>query len=321
MAKVFISYRRSDSAPTVGRIYDRLIATFGEDNVFKDVYAIPLGVDFRARISKAVAECKVLLVIIGDGWLDACDDQGNRRLFDLNDFVRIEIESALARGIPVIPVLLDHVEMPSAKDLPDSMRDLAYRNATSMLPDPHFATGLDRLIKGIEEEIKPVRRNSSRVLISCLIAAIVIAFACYFGRRFFDGTENQTVGQGDQEVPINPHPSQSDEKPSSPELSDVAKPTVDRDTDVESFDPYTEHVSYYIQSLPSAVEESGASVVESALQTWAGVSSFGGARVLQESEATLIITAGPTPFVEVTRPQTAKEKWRVVFDGRFHDAA
>src|SRR5947209_6983867 len=108
MPKIFISYRREDSTLFTGRIHDRLAPHFGRDCVFMDMDAIPFGVDFRKHLTDAVAGCDVLLAIIGDKWLTVSQN-GQRRLDDPRDFVRIEIETALMRGIPVIPVLLDRV--------------------------------------------------------------------------------------------------------------------------------------------------------------------------------------------------------------------
>ena len=104
--RVFISYRRDDSADVAGRIDDRLAAHFGRENVFKDVDSIPPGVDFRKHLHAAVSGCDLALVVIGRDWLDARDEEGNRRLDDEADFVRIEIEAALGRGIPVVPALV-----------------------------------------------------------------------------------------------------------------------------------------------------------------------------------------------------------------------
>src|SRR5215475_10550183 len=103
--KVFISYRRDDSAGHAGRVQDRLEREFGRDLSFIDVDAIPLGTNFVKVLHEEVAKCSVLLAVIGLNWLDARDDDGNRRLDDENDFVRIEIASALRRDIPVVPIL------------------------------------------------------------------------------------------------------------------------------------------------------------------------------------------------------------------------
>src|SRR5688500_12486113 len=109
MPKIFISYRRADSRAHTGRLYDRLVATFGEASVFMDVNNnnIPLGRDFRDVLRESVAECDVLLALIGRSWLTIVDENGARRIDNPNYFVRIEIESALQRtDCLVIPVIL-----------------------------------------------------------------------------------------------------------------------------------------------------------------------------------------------------------------------
>jgi hypothetical protein len=150
MAQIFVSYRRSDSAYVAASITDKLQQHFGEDSVFFDVDDIPLGVDFREYIGNAVGQCDVLLAIIGDQWVRAADDRGNRRIDDPSDFVRIEIESALKRNIPVIPVLVGQVQMPSANDLPPSIQSIVYRNATELRAGRDLRQHIELLIKGLE---------------------------------------------------------------------------------------------------------------------------------------------------------------------------
>src|SRR5258708_5794808 len=118
MSKVFISYRREDSADVSGRIYDRLCRPYGAENMFKDVDTIPLGVDFRKLITDSVSRCEVLLAVIGKQWLTVTSPAGKRRLDDPGDFVRMEIEAALQRDIPIIPVLVQGTAMPGADILP-----------------------------------------------------------------------------------------------------------------------------------------------------------------------------------------------------------
>jgi len=113
-AKVFISYRRGDSAGYAGRVMDHLDRAFGRDLVFMDVDNIPLGTNFSKIVHEELAQCGVLLAVIGPNWLDARDEHGNRRVDDRNDFVRIEIAAALQRNIPVIPMLLDGARIPPA---------------------------------------------------------------------------------------------------------------------------------------------------------------------------------------------------------------
>ena len=149
--KVFISYRRADSADVTGRIYDRLMRHFGESAIFKDVESIPLGIDFKEHLEKAVGKCKICLVVIGDKWLDATDSSQNQRLQDPRDFVRIEVETALNRNIPVIPLLVRGAAMPTEETLPPSLGKLAYRNAIPIRPDPDFHRDMDRLIEAISD--------------------------------------------------------------------------------------------------------------------------------------------------------------------------
>ena len=103
---IFISYRRTDSEGEAGRLFDDLVRAFGEDSVFMDVPDISPGLDFRQAIDDNVASCGVLLAVIGPQWVTATDRSGKRRIDDDSDFVRLEAASALARKIPVIPVLV-----------------------------------------------------------------------------------------------------------------------------------------------------------------------------------------------------------------------
>ncbi len=141
--KIFISYRRDDSASDTGRIYDRLVEEFGCDNVFKDVNSIPFGVDFAQHIDQEVGRCQVLLVVMGKNWVTL-------RLQNPDDFVRIEIESALKRDIPVVPVFLERVTSPPPRDqLFESLHPLIRRNGTQVGHDPRFHADMGRLVKGL----------------------------------------------------------------------------------------------------------------------------------------------------------------------------
>ena len=129
MDGVFISYRREDSAGYAGRLYDRLVAHFGAERVFMDVEGIDPGTDFVDAIEGAVSSCKVLIVLIGNEWMDVTDDNGRRRLEDPNDFIRLETGIALKRDIRVLPVLLEGAKMPTADNLPDDLTGLSRRQA------------------------------------------------------------------------------------------------------------------------------------------------------------------------------------------------
>lgn len=129
---IFISYRRDDSEGEAGRLSDDLAESFKQDSVFMDVDAIQPGRDFRKAIDESIHKCTVLLAIIGREWLESKDASGRRRLEDENDFVRLEIASALQRDIPVVPVLVRSAKMPRAEQLPADLRELAYRNAVEL---------------------------------------------------------------------------------------------------------------------------------------------------------------------------------------------
>ena len=132
MRAIFVSYRRHDAEGEAGRLFDDLVEQFGEQSVFMDVAAIGAGRDFRKAIDESIATCGVLLSILGVHWLEEKNDSGTHRLDDPNDFVRMEIASALRRDIPVVPVLVRGAKMPRADQLPDDIRDLAYRNAVEL---------------------------------------------------------------------------------------------------------------------------------------------------------------------------------------------
>jgi formylglycine-generating enzyme required for sulfatase activity len=146
VSKVFICYRRDDSADAAGRLYDRLVQHFGADSVVMDVDSIPLGVDFREFLSEAVGRCRVLLAVIGPQWLPII----NRRRDDPLDFVRLEIEAALQRRIPVIPILVSGAAMPGPDQLPAPLRLLAFRNGTAVRRNPDFHRDVDRLVKSLD---------------------------------------------------------------------------------------------------------------------------------------------------------------------------
>jgi hypothetical protein len=132
LGSIFLSYRRSDSAGESGRLSDDLVARFGAGHVFMDVDAIQPGRDFRKAIRENVGGCSVLLAILGPDWLDVKSPGGERRLDNENDYVRLEIATALGRDIPVVPVLVRGARMPKAEQLPEDIRDLAYRNSVEL---------------------------------------------------------------------------------------------------------------------------------------------------------------------------------------------
>jgi hypothetical protein len=151
-SRVFLNYRRGDTSGHTGRLYDALSAHFGADKVFIDVDNIAIGQDFADRIGEVLSKVDIVLVVIGMEWLDAHTSDGHRRLDDPGDFVRIEVETALRRGILVIPVLVEGTEMPAAASLPDPLKPLARRNAC-VIDDRDWKRGVDRLVHAIDDVI------------------------------------------------------------------------------------------------------------------------------------------------------------------------
>jgi hypothetical protein len=149
MNGVFISYRRQDSAPYAGRIYDRLCGRFGNDAVFMDVDDIAPGTDFRQAISRTLDRARVLLAVIGPRWLNATDAAGARRLDDPADYVSQEIVRALESGMRVIPLLVGGANMPAETELPAELGPLSKLNALEM-GDARFEQDMAALIALIE---------------------------------------------------------------------------------------------------------------------------------------------------------------------------
>jgi len=151
--QIFISYRREDSAASAGRLFDRLSSHFLSNQIFMDVDSIDLGENFVETIGETVGSCDVLIAVIGKSWLTSCDQKGQRRLDNADDFVRLEIATALKRDIRVIPVLVDGASMPQSRDLPDDLRDLVRRNALQLSHD-RFRTDSERLQSAVSRALE-----------------------------------------------------------------------------------------------------------------------------------------------------------------------
>ncbi len=147
--RIFINYRRGDSQAAAGRLYDRLLQHFDRDRLFMDVDGLEPGVDFEKSLDEQVSNCSAFISVIGPGWLRAKDSDGSARLDNPNDYVRVEIESALKRDIRVIPVLVDGASMPRPSDLPSPIESLARRNAVE-LAHHRFAADCDELAQSIK---------------------------------------------------------------------------------------------------------------------------------------------------------------------------
>ena len=147
--RIFVSYRRDDTGGHAGRLYDALAAHFGADNVFIDIDTIDLGADFDAVIRRAVTSCDVVVALIGRGWLTTSGPDGRPRLEDPDDFVRLELESALTRGVFVIPACVQGAAIPSPAELPPSLAPLARRQGFE-LRDAAWHDDVRRLIRRLD---------------------------------------------------------------------------------------------------------------------------------------------------------------------------
>jgi formylglycine-generating enzyme required for sulfatase activity len=150
MKKFFLSYRRADAATAAHLLCEKLEERFGAGEVFFDVDSIPLGTDFHGYLTDQIRACRVLIVVIGRQWLEIADGDGQPRLHNPADFVRIEIETALSLNIPVVPVLVDHAVIPAADKLPPSIRVLAKRQSAEIRPGTMFREQLAKLLDGLQ---------------------------------------------------------------------------------------------------------------------------------------------------------------------------
>lgn len=159
--KIFISYRRQDTAGESGRLADSLKQHYDASQIFMDIDTIEPGVDFVDVINRGVSSCEVLLAIIGPAWVNITDAQGNRRLDDENDFIRLEIATALKRNIRVIPVLVDGAKMPTKEQLPAELASLSRRNAHE-ISNTRWCYDVQQLLIILEKVIGPSKINKPK---------------------------------------------------------------------------------------------------------------------------------------------------------------
>jgi hypothetical protein len=170
MAGIFINYRRDDAPGVAGRLFDYLSTKYPRGDLFMDVDTMQPGVDFVEQLDAQVAQCRVLLAIIGQHWLESVDHGGQRRLDNDGDYVRVELSAALKRAIPVIPVLVDGAVMPPEGRLSDDLKPLARRHAVE-LRHTHFNADAAAIVHTLERHVP--RRRSFLPLIGAGIAALL----------------------------------------------------------------------------------------------------------------------------------------------------
>jgi hypothetical protein len=178
--RVFVSYRREDASGHAGRLYDALAERFGDENVFMDVDTIEVGADFAETITRAVTSCDALIALIGRDWATVKDETGRRRIDDPDDFVRLELETALERDIAVLPVCVRGASYPTEEDLPPPLAPLARRQGTD-LRDTAWRDDVRRLIERLESIVRPgaARRRpwwrTRRALAAVAVLVAVVA--------------------------------------------------------------------------------------------------------------------------------------------------
>jgi hypothetical protein len=215
---IAISYRREDSLPIAGRLYDRLQAKFGRQNVFMDFDSIPAGVDFRERIKQTIERSDIVVAVIGPRWLGERIDS-SRRIDEQTDFVRLEIKYALEQNVPVIPLLVDNTPMPKPETLPPEIERLAFRNALPLDSGIDFHNHAERLINSIRglidvDAIQEKQRASIRTALppkprrSKKLIWGFLAFAAVVGALFawLHGADQRDKVNKPQQVPVTPQP-------------------------------------------------------------------------------------------------------------------
>ncbi|MDA0171563.1 toll/interleukin-1 receptor domain-containing protein [Solirubrobacter taibaiensis] len=170
--KIFLSYRREDASGHAGRLYDVLVRRYGAEQVFMDIDAIPVGSQFGEEIHRAVASCDVFIALIGPRWAHVADSDGGRRLDDADDYLRREIESALASDVRVVPVCVQGADLPPADVLPPSLAPLVERQGTK-LSDASWHDDVERLVRRLEGR-PPPRRNRT-LLLAAVAGALALA--------------------------------------------------------------------------------------------------------------------------------------------------
>lgn len=157
--QIFISYRRAedDKSYLVGTIHEKLAKVFGEKDVFRDIYNISAGADWKVVLGREINSCKVMLVIIGPDWANLKYPNGKKRLLDRNDVTRWEIETGLERSkgesVTVIPVLVLGASIPNKGELPKSLHPLLNKHVSKIRNFPDFDADMEKLIQNIRSSL------------------------------------------------------------------------------------------------------------------------------------------------------------------------
>jgi TIR domain len=172
--RVFLSYRRHDVGGYAGRLSDALRERLGAKSVFQDVTAIELGEAFTRAIDRALDECDAVLAIIGPGWLTASTSEAGPRLFEPDDYVRLELARALQREVRVVPVLVGGAALPLADALPEDLRGLVERQGMA-LRDESWHQDVESLVRSLRGEPAVPAGHGRRWLLAGAVAVVLAA--------------------------------------------------------------------------------------------------------------------------------------------------
>jgi TIR domain len=192
VSKIFISYRRSDTEIAAGRLGKDLRARFGDDAVFRDKESINAGADWTEAIGGAIGRQGLVLVLIGERWLQGASD-GSRRIDDPADTHRREISAALESGCSVIPILVGDMRMPAEAELPENIRSLSRHNALKLRDDEWEGYDFPRLANEIARlGFVPINSGFKRLNLRAIVALGIGAAALIF-YEMSDGDETESL--------------------------------------------------------------------------------------------------------------------------------
>jgi hypothetical protein len=191
--RIFINYRRDDTAGSAGRLADSLTDYFGPERVFRDVDGIEAGANFEEVLHRTAQDADAMIVLIGRQWARIVDEEGRVRLHDPDDWVAREIAAGLERGIPIYPVLVESAQMPRAEELPPSLKSLARYNAIA-LSDQRWASDVVRLARIVAIDIPGSLAERTLAVVQWVVSlALVVALALPAGLVALDQVQGRTV--------------------------------------------------------------------------------------------------------------------------------
>jgi len=213
---IFINYRRQDAQAEVGRIYDRLLAEFGDSGVYRDINSIPGGANFRTNIEQALDECDVVLVVIGQRWL-------SQRLQTPEDPVRVEIEGALARKLPILPLLVSSANMPPTALLPPALQPLVDLNAVRIDSGRDFDNHIQNLLGSIHAIRAKTKKSKKSKKWGAGKIAVVVAILTATGMLLFFLRDRGSSAAAAATSTLSAKPQPQSGSASTPERFDVLR--------------------------------------------------------------------------------------------------